>query len=215
MFYHLPNPIIYAFLVRLCYFLMEHCVRKQCFMFYHFLTQFHVPRIKLRLIIGTPFCHGTTMFYVLCFTIYLTWYSMPIGHGYAIFDWTFCHETMFYVLPFTWPDSLYFLTFTFEGRIYLATMIYVLCITICHLKKSIHLVTSLKLGLDFGTTFCHEIMLYVLPSTWPMPLHHLIFWWNILVWNNVLCFTIYLSQFAIASRPSIYYFLMKPNPLRQ
>ena len=128
---------------------------------------------------------------VLCFTIYLTWYSMPIGHGYAIFDWTFCHETMFYVLPFTWPDSLYFFTFTFEGRFYLATMIYVLCITICHLKKSIHLVTSLKLGLDFGTTFCHEIMLYVLPSTWPMPLHHLIFWWNILVWNNVLCFMFY------------------------
>ena len=75
MFYHLPNPIIYAFLVRLCYFLMEHCVRKQCFMFYHFLTQFHVPRIKLRLIIGTPFCHGTTMFYVLCFTIF--WLDTP------------------------------------------------------------------------------------------------------------------------------------------
>ena len=167
MFYHLPNPIIYASLVRLCYFLMEHSVRKQCFMFYHFLTQFSCPQNKVKVNYWYTILSWNNN--VLCFMFYhiLTWYSMPMGHGYAIFDWTFCHETMFYVLPFTWPDSLYFFTFNFEGRLYLATMIYVLCITICHLKKWIHLVTSLKLGFDFGTTFCHEIMLYVLPSTWP------------------------------------------------
>ena len=160
---------------------MEHCVRKQCFMFYHFLTQFHVPRIKLRLIIGTPFCHGTTMFYVLCFTIYLTWYSMPIGHGYAIFDWTFCHETMFYVLPFTWPDSLYFLTFTFEGRLYLD-----LCFMYYHLP------------FEKVNSSCHK------------PEVRVGFWYNILSWNNVVCFTIYLTY---ASTP--FNLLMKHSGMKQ
>ena len=62
MFYHLLDPIIYASGPRECYFLMEHSVMKQYFMFY--VLPFSEPnslclQTKVILSFDDAFCHET------------------------------------------------------------------------------------------------------------------------------------------------------------
>ena len=148
---------------------MQHSFMKHCFIFYvlpYTWPRFLHHKTKIGLIIEGAFCYRTR-FYVLCFTIYLTWNNVlrfmhylckiPPFCPYTIvlvsFDVTFSYETMFYVLCFiiylTWHKII----------------IFGLCITFAKsLPSGPRLI---KVNVSFDVTFLYETMFYVLPSTCP------------------------------------------------
>ena len=230
MFYHLPNPIIYASLVRLCYFLMEHSVRKQCFMFYHFLTQFSCPQNKVKVNYWYTILSWNNnvlcfMFYhifdlilhaywpwlcyfwlnllswdnVLCFTIYLTRFSILLD----IYFWgetLSCNNDlcfMYYHLPFEKVNSSCHKPEVRVGFWYnILSWNNVVCFTIYLTYASTPFNLLMK---HSGMKQC--FMFYVLPSTWanlllPLDQVYIIFWWNLILWGN--------RHFILLQHPILY-----------
>ena len=126
------------------------------------------------------------MFYVLCITICETQSLTRRLRLKLVFDATFLHETLFYVLCFTWPRFLHHKTkigLIIEGAFCHGTRFYVLCFTIYltwnNVLRFMHYLCKIPpfcpytiVLVSFDVTFSYETMFYV------------------------LCFTIYLTQIS-------------------
>ena len=151
-----------------------------CFMFYILHFTFYVLHFMFY-ILRFMFHLSRFMFYALPFAKLI-----PCSHRLKlklVFDATFLHEKMCYVLRLT-----IYLT-------QISTLLDQNCANYWGSILSWNKVLCFTIYLAWNNNSCFMYYLCEIPPFCPYRLSE--FWCDILLWNNVLCFTIYLPQFSV------------------